>query len=260
MGCGIVMKRMVLSLLITVAVAYLALCVGVCCYQRSLIYFPTSTSRGKSAGTMTLAVDGAQILVTVVPHEGPNALIYFGGNAEDVSCSSPSLAAAFPEHAIYLSHYRGYGGSSGKPSEKALVADGLALFDQVHNERQNITVVGRSLGSGVAVQLAALRPVVRVVLVTPFDSLQGIAAREYPYLPIRWLLRDKFESWKYAPRIVAPTVLVAAEHDEIIPRTSTEALLERFAPGVASFNVVAGASHNDIAESPEYIRFLRGER
>ena len=109
--------------------------------------------------TLTLAADGAQVLVSVRERSGPNGLLYFGGNAEDVSYNLPSLSTAFSDYAIYLMHYRGYGGSSGKPSEAALVADALALFDKVNTEHQNITVVGRSLGSGVAVHLASLRPV-----------------------------------------------------------------------------------------------------
>ena len=155
-------------------------------------------------------------------------------------------------------HYRGYGGSSGKPSEAALVADALALFDKVNTEHQNITVVGRSLGSGVAVHLASLRPVARLILVTPYDSLQDLAARQFPYFPVRWLLRDKFESWRYAPLISVPTLIVAAEHDDVIPRTSTETLYKRFRAGVASFKVVTGTGHNSISESPEYLPLLRG--
>jgi len=173
---------------------------------------------------------------------GPNALLYFGGNAEDVSYSLPSLSTAFPDHAVYLLHYRGYGGSSGKPSEAALFADALALFDRVSTDHQNIAVVGRSLGSGVAVHLASLRPVARLVLVTPYDSLQELAARQFPYLPVRWLLLDKFESWRYAEHITVPTLVIAAEHDEVIPRMSTEALYKRFRTGVASFKTVIGTS------------------
>ena len=189
---------------------------------------------------------------------GPKALLYFGGNAEDVSYSLPSFSAAFPDHAVYLLHYRGYGGSSGNPSEAALFADALALFDKVHIDHQNIMVVGRSLGSGVAVHLASMRPVTRLILVTPYHSLQELAAQQFPYFPVRWLLLDKFESWRYAERIAIPTLVVAAEHDEVISRASTEALHKHFRTGVAAFKVVAGTSHNTISQSPEYMRLLRG--
>ncbi|MGE0798351.1 MAG: alpha/beta hydrolase [Lautropia sp.] len=252
------MTRTLLAAAGVVALAYLAICVLVFAFQRSLIYFPQPREPGAPAPTLVLAVDGTDVLVTVRPGSGSEALIYFGGNAENVSYSLPDLARAFPEHSLYLMHYRGYGGSGGKASEAALFADGLALFDRVHAERSTITVVGRSLGSGVAVHVASRRPVARLVLVTPYDSIEALAIQQFPYLPVRWLLRDKFDSGREAPAITAPTLLIAAEHDEVIPRASTEALLSRFSAGVASLGVVAGAGHNTIAERPEYGRLLSG--
>jgi pimeloyl-ACP methyl ester carboxylesterase len=251
------MSRTVLTLAAIASLVYLGLCALVFAFQRSLIYFPQPRAFG--GGTIiTLPVYGAEVVITTRPHSGPDALLYFGGNAEDVSSSLPSLSKAFPDHALYLPHYRGYGGSSGKPSETALFADALALFDKVKNEHLNIVVVGRSLGSGVAVYLASRRPVARLVLVTPYESIQGLAARQFPYLPVRWLLLDKFESGKYAPTVTAPTLVIAAEHDEVIPRASTEALCTRFSGGVATMKVVAGTGHNTISESPAYIPLLQG--
>ena len=252
------MARTVVTLAAVAALVYLGLCAALFLYQRHLIYFPQPRSFGSGASTLALSQDGADVLVTTRQHSGPHALLYFGGNAEDVSQSLPSLSTAFPDHAVYLLHYRGYGGSSGKPSEAALFADALALFDKVHADHQNVVVVGRSLGSGVAVHLASLRPVARLVLVTPYDSLQDLAAQQFPYFPVRWLLLDKFESWRYAEHVVVPTLVVAAEHDEIIPRSSTEALYRRFRTGIATFKVVAATSHNTISESPQYMPLLQG--
>jgi pimeloyl-ACP methyl ester carboxylesterase len=254
------MSRTMTTFVAVVALVYLGLCAVLFFYQRSLIYFPQPRSPGNGANTLTLSADGAQLLVTTRQRVGPNALLYFGGNAEDVSYSLPGLAAAFPDYAIYLLHYRGYGGSTGAPSEAALFADSLVLFDKVHTEHQNIVVVGRSLGSGVAVHLASLRPVARLVLVTPYDSLQDLAAQQFPYFPVRWLMLDKFESSNYAERVTAPTLIVAAEHDEVIPRASTETLYKHFRAGIASFKVVAGTGHNTISESPAYLPLLSGAR
>ena len=251
------MSRSIIMFLVVVIIFYLGLCAAIFLNQRNLIYFPQPRSINSGA-TLTLSVEGAQVLVTTRPRSSPKALLYFGGNAEDVSFSLPGLSVAFPDHAVYLMHYRGYGGSSGNPSEAALIADALALFDKVYTDHQNIVVVGRSLGSGVAVHLASLRPVARLVLVTPYDSLQELAAQQFPYFPVRWMLLDKFESWRYAERITVPTLVVAAEHDEVIPRANTEALYKRFRAGVASFKVIAGTSHNTISESPEYMRLLTG--
>ena len=251
------MPRRMLTLAATIAAMYVGLCAALFAFQRSLIYFPQPRSLAAGAATIALPVDGGDVIVTVRPHSGPNALLYFGGNAEDVSYSLPGLAAAYPGHALYLMHYRGYGGSSGTPSEAALFADALALFDRIRAEHQDIVVVGRSLGSGVAAYLASLRPVGRLVLVTPYDSIQDLAVRQFPFFPVRWLLLDRFESWKYAAQVTAPTLLIAAEHDEVIPRASTERLLTRFRGGVAKLEVVPATSHNTISESPEYIPLIR---
>jgi pimeloyl-ACP methyl ester carboxylesterase len=110
----------------------------------------------------------------------------------------------------------------------------------------------------VAVHLASLRPVARLVLVTPYDSIAGIAAQQFPWAPVHWLLQDRFDSGRYAAQVKAPTLLVAAEHDEVIPRASTALLLTRFAPGVARLEVVPGAGHNTIQESGRYGGLLAG--
>ena len=245
-------------LLISLALGYLGLCVALFLGQRRFIYFPPATAPGAGA-TITYPLAGARIVVSTRPLEGTEALLYLGGNAEDVSLNMPSFSTAFPHHALYLPHYRGYGGSSGTPSERALFADALALFDDVHARHTKVTVVGRSLGSAVAVYLAARRPVARLVLVTPFDSLQALAARQFRLLPVEWLLLDKFESWRYAPLVQAPTLLIAAEDDEIVPRSSTERLRSRFRGGLASFAVLSGTTHNNLESNPQYLRLLRQE-
>ena len=252
------MARTILTVVLVIALTYLGLCAALFFYQRSLIYFPQPGSPGHRDTTIALPTSEARVLVSVRPHAGPNAVIYLGGNAEDVTFSLPILSSAFLDHALYSLHYRGYVGSSGKPSEAALFADALALFDQVRAEHQVVVVIGRSLGSGIAVYVASQRPVARLVLVTPYDSLQELAAAQVPYFPVRWLLRDKFESWKYAPRVAAPTLIIAAENDEVIPRASTELLRSRFRAGIATFKVVAGAGHNTISDRPEYLSLLKG--
>jgi pimeloyl-ACP methyl ester carboxylesterase len=103
----------------------------------------------------------------------------------------------------------------------------------------------------------SLRPAARLLLVTPFDSLQEIAALQFPYAPVRWLLRDKFESWRYAPRVMTPTLIIAAEHDEVIPRASTELLRTRFKNGLVTIVIVGGVGHNTISDSQDYLPLLK---
>jgi uncharacterized protein len=183
--------------------------------------------------------------------------VYFGGNSEDVSMNMPGFAAEFPDSAIYLLHYRGFGGSAGSPSEAALFEDALTLFDQVRSKHSEVAVVGRSLGSSVALHVASRRPVSRLVLITPFDSVQELGARLFPVFPVRWLLRDKFESWRYAPLVTAPTLLIVAQDDEVVPRASSMQLLSRFKDGIATLKALDG-NHNTISTSAEYSRLLHG--
>lgn len=250
--------RLLFWLLAFVLVVYLGICALLFAYQRSMIYFPQPRAVQAAANTLRLPVPGADLVVTVRPAAGPRALVYFGGNGEDVSLNLPALSQAFPDHFLYLLHYRGYGGSTGNPTEDALRQDALALFDKVHAAQPEVTVIGRSLGSGVAVRLASQRPVQRLVLVTPYDSIQEIAAGQFPWIPVRWLMRDTYESVKYAAAIRVPTVLVAAERDEIIPAASTARLLAAFTPGVATLVILPGAGHNTISDLPPYWQALKG--
>jgi pimeloyl-ACP methyl ester carboxylesterase len=245
--------RAVTIFLAVLLLAYLALCAALFAYQRSLIYFPQPKSWGGPATTLNLQVKDAELVVTTRQTAGPKAIIYFGGNGEDVSANLPSFSEAFPAHALYLLHYRGYGASSGSPTEAALQSDALALFDHVSKTHPDVAVVGRSLGSGVATWVASQRPVSRLILVTPYNSIQELAAQRFPYFPIAWLLRDKFESWKYAAKVTAPTLLIAAEHDEVIPAASTKQLYTHFKNGTAVLKVLPTTSHNTVSQHPLYL-------
>lgn len=250
------MLRILISLLALAAILYLLACLLLFVFQRSLIYFPQPRSMGSATTVLELSEPDAKVLVSVRLHTGPNALIYFGGNAEDVSLNLLPFSQAFPDQALYLLHYRGFGGSAGSPSEAAIEQDALALFDKVHTEHHHITVVGRSLGTGVAMRLASERPISRLILITPYNSLLGLAESRLSFFPVKWLLKDKYESWRYASLITVPTLLIAAEHDEIVPRTSTEQLYAQFSTGVASLQVIPDKGHNSISDSPQYLKVL----
>ena len=250
------MSRTLIFLVVIAVALYLALCAALFVFQRALIYYPQPRAVDSPDTLLTLPVDEAQVLVSVRAHDGPKALIYFGGNAEDVSRSLPEFARAFPDHALYFMHYRGYGGSSGSPSEEAIARDAMALFDKVYADHPQIAVVGRSLGSGVAVRLASSRPAAKLLLITPYNSLEELAERQFRWFPVKWLLKDKYESWRYAEHIAVPTRLIAAEHDEVIPGASTRRLYSHFPAGVATLQVIAGTGHNSISNSPEYLEAL----
>jgi pimeloyl-ACP methyl ester carboxylesterase len=243
-------------ILIAVAVVYVGFCVVLFATQRSFQYFPTPRRLGPTQMAGTFRSGDTLLQLTVRPHAGPGAVLYFGGNGEDVSSSVGPLITAFPEREIVMLHYRGYGGSAGRPTEADITADAAGLFDEVHARHPDVIVIGRSLGSGVAARLASTRPVSKLVLVTPYDSLLAIAQRQFWFAPVRWLLIDKYESWRYVPRIAAPVLILRAERDELIPAASTEALRARFPAAQVRYVVITGASHNTIIDDPAYVRSL----
>lgn len=250
--------RSILIIVAIAAVMYLGCCVVLFAIQRSLIYSPQRTFSAGADTIFSLTIDGERVVVSARTEPGGSAVIYFGGNAEDVSTSMPTLHRAFPDSSLFALHYRGYNGSTGNPSETALIEDALALFDRVHATYPQIVLIGRSLGSGVAIHVASMRPVARLVLVTPFDSLQEIAAQRFPWFPVRWLLLDKFESWRYAAHVSAPTLLLAAEYDEVIPRANTELLYKHLPRSLTTLIVVPDGGHNTISDTTEYTDLLRG--
>ena len=230
---------------------YSAACVLLWKNQRDFLYFP-ALARQAEVPVLELPRGDVRVLVSVREGPGPQAVLYLGGNAEDVSRTLPQLANEFPRAAIYALHYRGYGGSGGSPTEAMLVGDALALFDQIRRKHPQVRVIGRSLGSGIAVQVASLRPAQKLVLVTPYNSIAGIAAQQFPYFPTDWLLIDRYDSGKYARKVTAPTLLILAENDHVIPRASSLQLLDAFAPGVAHAVMISDVGHNDISQSADY--------
>lgn len=249
--------RSVMSLLLVPAVVYLAFCAYVYATQRSMIYFPTAASSASGAQVMPLESSGETLRIVTITRPGPRALIYFGGNAEDVAANVETLSRALPEHSLYLVNYRGYGGSTGKPTEAGLFSDALAIYDHVRTRHLQTSVLGRSLGSGVAVYLASQRPVDRLVLVTPFDSLLNVARTHFRILPAGLLLKDRYESASRASAITAPVLTVIAGHDEIIPRARSQALVEAFRPEQIRVTVIDSAQHNTLDAAPEYLASVR---
>lgn len=234
---------------------YTLVCAGFFVGQRALIYFPV-LDRDEAVEAMTLRRDGVALRVSVHRASSPQAVVYFGGNAEDVSRALPALRHAFPAAAIYAPHYRGYGGSTGRPSEAALVDDGVALMAEAATRHRDIVLIGRSLGSGVAMQVAARHPPRRLVLVTPFDRMAALARHHYPWLPAALLLHERYESIALAPAIRVPTTLVVASRDSIVPPERAHALAAAYPAGVVRTVVLEGAGHNDIDSHAGYIAAL----
>jgi pimeloyl-ACP methyl ester carboxylesterase len=247
------MKILIPLVIIGVALLYV--------FQDTLIFFPQPTPqpyREQFAGhAFALAHEGIRLhgwYVSGTVSKSRPLVIYYGGNAEEVSgnlLDLPRLQAG----AYLFMNYRGYGDSQGKPSQKALCRDALHILDRLV-ERENIplhhvVLMGRSLGSGVAVYVAAQRPVGGVILVTPFDSLLNVARHHYPFLPVRLLLKHPFDSAALAPAIKTPALVLIGRQDTIIPNQSS-VRLARLWGGPVETVMIEDVGHNDIQLAPRY--------
>lgn len=244
-----------------VVAAYAALCAYLFVVQRSMIYYPTAESGHSTAEDLRIESEDNVLQVWRVGQHPENAVLYFGGNAEDVAGNIDDFADYFAGHSVYLANYRGYGASSGTPNEQGILRDAETLFDVVSDRHRQVTVIGRSLGSGVAVHLGTSRDVARLVLITPYDSLARVAAGRFPIFPVSLLIRDRFDSLSLAALIDTPTLVLAAEYDEVIPIHHARNLAERIRRDLLEFVVIDGAGHNTIGEFTEYrdalVRFVR---
>lgn len=226
-------------------------------FQEHFLYHPTPESSNHELNIERFAVEEDVVIKTVVVNPGhDNAVLYFGGNAEAVEYNAEAFKTSLAEQTIYLINYRGYGGSTGIPSEAALYRDAIYLYDRLRSRHRNIAVIGRSLGSGVATYLAAERDVKRLVLITPFDSIENIAQQRYPVYPITLMLNDKYDSLSRADKIKAKVLILVAENDRIIEYWSSERLLNAFKHGQVAVDLVEDAGHNDISQAPDYYRAI----
>jgi pimeloyl-ACP methyl ester carboxylesterase len=187
-------------------------------------------------------------------------VLYFGGNAEEVSWTLADKR--WPrDWAIVAINYRGYGASEGAPGEVALVADALAIYDAIAArpdvDARRIVAFGRSLGTGVAVKLGAARPLAGAILISPYDSLVELGRRHYPWLPVSWLLKHRFDVTVDAPRMRVPLLAIVAESDAIIPRVRSRALYDAWA-GPKSWVVMPAADHDTVSESDAFWERVAG--
>jgi pimeloyl-ACP methyl ester carboxylesterase len=186
---------------------------------------------------------------------GAPLVLYFGGNAEEVSWMLDELPRRDTGAAWLLVDYRGYGASGGAPSEQSLTSDALAWYDRFAGASPRIFAFGRSLGSGVAVRLAAERPLGGLVLVAPFDSMVALGKRHYPFLPVGLLLRHRFDSLSIAPKITVPLLCIVATHDEVIPPQHARHLYDAWGGPKRWIELAAG--HNDTDNHPDYWPSIR---
>lgn len=229
---------------------------------RRLVYPGAATRLPAEQTDLQLRVDGVTLRGWEVNPGRERALVYFGGNGEGVEWLVPELGRRFPDHTSYLVAYRGYGASEGTPGERVLTQDALVVHDHAAARHAGpVDVVGRSLGSAVAMQVAVRRPVERLVLITPFDSLVATGADLFPRLPVRHLLRDRWDSAAVAHRLTARVLVIRAGRDDVVRPARTARLLELLPEDTAVLDLpdaAHGTLHEDRAYWPAIEDFLAG--
>ncbi len=260
----------VLVLLGAILGGYLGIAGFVWLTQERMIFYPQPVRTAPRAPdgwsyeeVRLTASDGAVLAgVLVRPRSSRTpVVVYFGGNAEEVTGSAEGAARAYGDRAVLLMNYRGYGTSGGKPTERSLVADGIEIVKWARLrgdlDGQRVALHGRSLGAGVAVQVAAATGPACVILTSPFDSALEVAKSFYPWLPVELLLRHRFDSMAHAPRLTMPVLVMAGEADTLITADRSRRLAQRWA-GPATYVGLPGMGHGDVSIHPRYLDSLRG--
>lgn len=250
-------RRVTIRLLVVVGVAALVVAL-IYALQRFLIYLPSghvppvTTGLPGAEDVRFMTSDGLKLAGWFLPARlnGPgSAILVANGNAGN-RAHRARLAEALRETgaSVLLFDYRGYGENPGTPSEKGLHHDALGARDYLASRPEvdpsRIIYFGESIGAAVMVSLAAERPPAGLVLRSPFASLADVGELHYPWLPVRFLLKDRYEAAATVARVKVPLLVIAGEEDSIVPAGQSRALYAA-APGPKRFVQIDGADHND---------------
>lgn len=252
------LRRRLTTALLSLLAAYAGVCLLVYVFQERLVYFPdrsvVSLALGPDVEATTVRTeDGEEIVVWIVSVPEPEgagepereALVFCHGNAGNIVGRLPS-ARAFRDlgRTVFLFDYRGYGASTGSPNEEGTYRDAEAVFDLARSRGfEDVAVYGESLGCAIAIELALRRPVSRLVLESGFTSVPDLGASVYPWLPVRWLARVRYENERKIRTLDVPMLLVHSPADGIVPFTHAERLLAAAPAGTELLRTEGG--HND---------------
>ncbi|MGH6815064.1 MAG: alpha/beta hydrolase, partial [Hyphomicrobiaceae bacterium] len=252
------MTSFILKTLAVGLICYGSIAFGAWALQRKLMYFPF----GQRVAPASEALVGVEEVVLSTPDGerviawyGPAApgqptLLYFHGNAGNLAMRAEDIRRYMVRgRGMFMMSYRGYSGSTGSPTEAANIADARLAYDALLKKGVapgDIVLYGQSLGSGIAAQLAAERTVGGVVLEAPFTSAVDVGRSAYPFLPVRWLMQDRYETMSFIGAIRAPLLVVHGERDTIIPVAMGRAV---FAAANEPKEIVTfpAAGHNDLS-------------
>jgi uncharacterized protein len=230
-------RRMLIGTAITAVCIYIGIAAVLYAMQRSLMYFPDTTHTTPAQAGLPqgdevalTASDGVGSKAWYVAAKGDKPVIlYFHGNGGSLRYRVERFKKLVHDGiGLVALEYRGFGGNAGTPSERGLIADAEAAyaFAAERYPARQIVLWGESLGTGVAVALAAEKPVGRVILEAPFTSAAGVAAIRYWYMPVRLLMKDQFHSDERIAKVTAPLLILHGLHDQTVPYTMGEKMFE----------------------------------
>ena len=230
---------------------YLLLLLAVYLGQRGLQYFPSHDDRegrGRPPFSAWKSESGAFLGYCRAPARPKRVLLFFHGNGGE-ALHREWVAQVTPESFVLcLVEYPGYGARPGSPTEPSILAAAEEAFDEATRRwAVPVRVAGESLGSGAATYLASRRPVERLALLSPFTAAEDVAALHYPYLPVRWLMKDRFRSIDRIAEVKAPIHVIHGEADDLIPPAQGRRLHDAYRGASRAFTAVPGVGHNDLA-------------
>ena len=237
-------------------IAYVAICFLLFIFQRQMIYFPTPEVSVPGVAHTVLDTGEVRIKVWILNPGKKKALIYFGGNAENVAYNIDDFGTLFADRTVYLVNYRGYGGSSGSPHEEGFYNDALFAYDHFMKQHTALSVMGRSIGAAVATYLASKRDVDKIILVTPFDSAVNVGKKIYWFFPMDLILKEWLDSAGRAAKITTDTLLIVAANDRIIPYENTYNLIKAFTKTRVEVATLGDTGHNTIHMHPDYRKII----
>lgn len=243
------------------SIAYLGIVIGMYSYQRDLMYLPNSPVSIPAPIKLTgveeirfATTDGENLHAWYLAAKtGQPTILFFHGNAGSITERIERLAYYQTQGfgALYVS-YRGYGKSTGKPTETGLVSDALASYDWLKQKglmAKNIIVVGESLGAAVSVRLAVQREIKALIIEAPFTSTIDVAKATYWWLPVDFLIKDRFETIKIIDQVKVPLLIVHGGMDEITNVDQGRKLFEK-AREPKTLKIIEGVNHNDLFVEP----------
>ena len=258
-----------MKVLIFLLFIYVAITLFLYLNQRNLIYFPSSLAHSTAAAgvpemqVVTLqTADGLDLKAWYRPVINPQSLtiVYFHGNGGSISHRGRIIKPFLKDgYGVLLVTYRGYSGNPGNPSEEGLYQDARAAIQFLHKQNVSdscIVLYGESLGTAVAVQMATEYPVGGLILQSPFTSLGEVGQFHYPFFPVKWLVKDRFNSLSKVKQIHAPTFILYGQNDDIVPSKFSVQLFEALSPP-KQIKPISDIGHNDPFDFKFAISFMK---